>query len=141
MSENTDREKVIIEIVLERFLGFGPCPDFQFTARADETYDYDGRRHVEPLGKKSGKFPDYLFARLSQLCFDLKMLELDDVYPSDFDDMPHTTLTIRHADGVKVIRNEAGDICPPRLWGFAIIIEYAMQQAFRTETPKKRKTK
>jgi hypothetical protein len=128
----------ISEIVLERFRGFGPSPDFQFTARSNETYDYDGRWHVELLGKKSGKFPDYLFERLAELCSDLKILELADIYPDDFDDVPIMILTVRHAGGVKVVRNEAGGTCPPRLWGFAIVVEYAMQQAFRTEKPKRR---
>lgn len=123
----------ITEIELDRFLGFGSCPDFRFTARADGRYVYEGRYHIEPIGERSGRFPGYLFARLAEVCADLDILSLADTYPAVCDGVGVMLLTVRHAGGVKVVRNEIGDTCPPRLWAFAIVIEHAMRQAFRTE--------
>jgi hypothetical protein len=123
----------ISEIGIERFAGFGPSPSFSFTARVDGRYNYEGRRYIEPLGERSGRFPEWLFARLENICSELKILDLDDLYEAHFDDLPIMLLKIQHAGGIKLIRNMAGDICPPSLWGFAILIEHAMRQAFECE--------
>ncbi len=55
----------ITEIELCWTRGMGPCWDFQFAARSDGRYSYEGHCHVDPLGKRSGRFPDFLLARLA----------------------------------------------------------------------------
>ncbi|MBX9623096.1 MAG: hypothetical protein K2X82_04705 [Gemmataceae bacterium] len=96
------------------------------------TYRYEGQWHVLPLGDRAGPFPGRLFDRLAEVCDDLGVLALDDVYPSDFDDTPSTTVTIRHAGGVKVVRDDGGGLAPARLWGFAVV-EHAMREAFELD--------
>jgi hypothetical protein len=123
----------ITEISLDRGPCFGTCPVFHFTASHQGRYNYEGHSHVEPLGARAGRFPDYLFARLAEVCAELRVLELDDRYPCNFDDAPYVRVEVRHAGGVKVVHNEGGDSGPVRLWAFAAIIEVAMRQAFAIE--------
>jgi|GEM_PF-7040707 len=84
----------------------------------------------DPVGS-----PD-LFDRLAEVCVDLRVLELDDLYPCSFDDAPFVRVEVCHANGVKVVHNEGGDSGPVRLWAFAALIEVAMRQAFDTEDRK-----
>jgi hypothetical protein len=123
----------IHELSLDRGPCFGTCPVFRFTASRQYGYTYSGRRHAVPPGDRAGRFPHYLFDRLAEVCVELRVLELDDVYPSDFDDAPSVAVSVRHAGGVKVVRNEGGDSGPVRLWAFAALIEVAMRQAFEVE--------
>lgn len=127
----------IIEIRLYRGPCFGTCPVFDFTASRHAGYRYDGHRHVDPLGKRSGGFPGFLFNRLAEVCLDLKVLELEDEYPATMDDAPMTLVIVRHKTGDKTIRNGNGDLGPVRLWAFAALIEVAMQQAFEIEDRRK----
>ncbi len=128
----------IIEIHLYRGPCFGTCPVFEFTASRHAGYRYEGQRYVEPLGKRAGGFPGFLFNRLAEVCLDLKVLELEDDYPSTMDDAPLTLVTVRHSAGKKTIRNENGDLGPVRLWAFAALIEVAMRQAFELEDRRRR---
>lgn len=123
----------IHEISLDRGPCFGTCPVFRFTASRQYGYSYEGRSHVDPLGTRIGHFPGYLFDRMAEVCLDLRVPDLDDVYPSDFDDAASTMVTVRHVGGVKVVRSEGGDANPVRLWAFAAIIEVVMRQAFEVE--------
>ncbi len=129
----------ISEIELFRGPCFGTCPVFEIKITRAGSFRYDGSRYVEPLGKRTGGFPGYLFDRLAEVCCELRILELDDVYPSDNDDAPLTAVKIRHADGVKVVRSDGGNMCPVRLWAFAIIVEHAMREAFAIDDRKKGK--
>jgi hypothetical protein len=123
----------ITEIGLERCLGFGPCPDFRFIADSDGRYAYEGRRHVEPLGERSGRFPPVVFDRLAEVCDALRILELEDRYESHFDDVGLVIVTVRHAAGVKRVISEQGDYKPVRLWAFASLVELAMRETFAAE--------
>lgn len=123
----------IIEVTLERGPCFGTCPVFRFSASRDAGYRYEGRSHVEPLGERSGGLPGYLFDRLAAICVDLRVLELDDVYPSEFDDAPSVVVTVRYVGGAKVVRNDGGDSGPVRMWAFAALVEVVMRQAFEIE--------
>lgn len=123
----------IQELTLDRGPCFGTCPVFRFTATSQGRYSYEGGTHAEPQGPWSGRFPGYLFARLAEVCVDLRVLELDDLYPGCFDDAPYARVEVRHAGGVKVVHNENGDLGPVRLWAIAALIEVAMRQAFETE--------
>jgi hypothetical protein len=123
----------IIEVSLDRGPCFGTCPVFRFSASRHAGYHYDGRLHVQPLGERSGGLPGNLFDRLAAMCVELRVLELDDVYPCDFDDAPSVTITVRHAGGVKVVRNDGGDSGPMRLWAFAALVEVVMRQTFEVE--------
>jgi hypothetical protein len=131
----------ITEISLDRGQCLGTCPVFRFTASRQGRYSYEGHRHVELLGLRSGRFPVYLFERLAEVCIDLRVLELDDVYPCDFDDAPYVHVTVRYASGVKTTHNEGGDSGPVRLWAFAALIEVAMRQAFVIEDRDSRQRK
>ena len=139
----------ITEIELSRGQCLGTCPVFDVTLTAAGRYRYEGHRHVEPLGERSGVLPQFLFARLAEVCRALDILALDDLYPCNFDDAPYVRVTVRHAGGTKVVHNEGGDSGPVRLWAFAILIEHAMRAAFTIEDrqprvvprPKRRKGK
>lgn len=122
----------ITEIKLSRGPCLGPCPAFSITVTSAGRYDYEGGSHAEPRGKRSGRFPNFLFERLAEVCRDLNVLALDDVYPTEFDDGASTHITVRHAAGTKVVANESG-YGPVRLWAFAILIEHAMREAFQIE--------
>jgi hypothetical protein len=74
-------------------------PGFRFTARSDGRYSYEGRDHVEPLGERTARFPEYLFDRLAELSADLDILGLADDYPAFADDLPIMPLKVRHAGG------------------------------------------
>jgi hypothetical protein len=123
----------IDEISLDRGPCLGACSVFRFTATRQGRYSYEGRSHVEPLGARSGRFPDHLFARLAEVCLELRVLELDDFYPCSLDDAPSLQVEVRHARGTKVVHNESSDYGPVRLWAFAALIEVAMRQAFAIE--------
>jgi hypothetical protein len=123
----------IQELTLDRGPCFGPCPVFRFTATSQGRYSYVGGSHAEPFGARSGRFPGYLFARLAEVCVELRVLELDDVYRCGFEDAPSVAVAVRHAGGVKVVRNDGGDSGPVRLWAFAALIEVVMRQAFEIE--------
>jgi len=123
----------ITEITLDRGPCFGICPVFRFTASRHTGYTYDGWSYVEPLGVRTGKFPGYLFDRLAEVCRELRVLELDDVYPCHFEDAGFVIVTVRHTGGVKVVRNDGGDSGPVRLWAFAAVVEVAMRQVFEFE--------
>ncbi len=120
-------------ISLSRGPCFGSCPIFRFTANRHYGYTYHGHAYVEPLGDRTGPFPGYLFDRLAETSVELRIAELDDVYPCDFDDAPFVIITIRHTGGEKVVRNEGGDSGPVRIWAFAALIEVAMRQVFGIE--------
>ncbi|HEX4606815.1 MAG TPA: DUF6438 domain-containing protein [Urbifossiella sp.] len=122
----------IHELSLDRGPCLGTCPVFRFTASRQYGYTYSGHRYVEPLGERAGRFPHYLFDLLAEACVELRVADLDDVYPSDFDDGASTAVTVRHAGGVKVVRNEGGR-GPVRLWAFAALVEVAMREAFEVE--------
>lgn len=77
--------------------------------------------------------PAYLFDRLAAVCIELRVLELDDVYPSRFDDAAAVGITVRHSGGVKSVRSEDGDSVSVRLWAFAALVEVAMREAFFIE--------
>jgi hypothetical protein len=137
----------ITEIELDRGPCFGTCPVFDIKLSRHAGYQYNGQRYVEPLGERSGRFPGYLFARLAELCIDLRILELEDNYPSDFDDGAFTRITIRHGGGLKIVLDEivldeGGGLAPARFWAFRVIVEVAMREAFEIEDrqvpPKKR---
>ncbi len=123
----------ILEITLDRGPCFGTCPVFRFTASRQRGYEYEGSGYVEPLGSRSGRFPHYLFDRLAEVCFDLRILELDDRYQCSFDDAPYVRVEVLYVGGAKVVHNEGGDGGPVRLWAFAALIEVAMRQAFAVE--------
>lgn len=126
----------ITEIGLDRGPCFGPCPVFRFTARRAGTYEYEGYRHIEPLGPRGGTFPAYLFSRLAEVCVELRVPELDDHYPCDFDDAATAVVTVRHAGGVKTVRNDNGGLGPVRHWAFAVLVEVVMREAFFIEDRK-----
>lgn len=126
----------IMQITLDRGPCLGPCPVFRFTAYRNGTYYYKGRWHVEPLGLRNGRFPSYLFDRLAEVCIELRVLELDDRYPTEFEDTPSTTVTARYSDGVKIIHAQDGGSMPVRLWAFATLVEVVMRQVFESEDRK-----
>ncbi len=123
----------IIEVRLDRGACFGTCPSFRFTASRHGGYRYEGHCYIEPLGERSGRLPGYLFGRLAEVCVELRVLELDDVYPTDFEDTSSTAVTVRHAGGTKVVRDDGGTASPARLWAFAQLIEVVMRQVFAAE--------
>ena len=123
----------ITEIELDCGPCFGTCPVFRVTLSSAGTYHYEGRHYVEPLGERSGRFPEWLFARVTEVCAALGVLSLDDVYPTDFDDTQSVTVRVRHAGGVKTVRCEGSDGLVPRLWAFAVVVEHAMREAFAIE--------
>ncbi len=123
----------ILELTLDRGPCLGTCPVFRFTATSQGRYTYEGLWHAEPAGERSGRFPRYLFARLAEVCVDLRVMELDDLYPGHFEDAPYVRVEVRLAGGVKVVQNDDGDLGPVRLWAFAKLIEVAMRQVFKTE--------
>lgn len=129
----------ITEIELFRGPCLGTCPVFEIKITRAGSFRYDGSWYVEPLGKRTGGFPGYLFERLAEVCCELRILELDDVYPSDMEDAPLTAVKIRHTDGVKVVRSDGGNTGPVRLWAFAVIVEHAMREAFAIDDRKKGK--
>ncbi len=123
----------ITEITLDRGPCFGTCPVFRFTATRHAGYRYEGHRYVEPLGKRSGQFYPAWFDRLAELCIELCILDLDDRYPTDFEDTPSTVVIVRHAGGVKAVHDDGGTASPVRLWAFAVAIESLMRSAFEVE--------
>ncbi len=123
----------ITEIELDRGPCFGTCPVFDIKLSRHAGYQYNGQRYVEPLGVRSGRFPGYLFARLAEVCIDLRILELEDNYPTDFDDGAFTRITIRHAGGLKIVHDEGGGLAPARFWAFRVVVEVAMREAFEIE--------
>jgi hypothetical protein len=102
------------------------CPVFQFTVSRNAGYHYEGHKYVEPLGKRTGGLPGHLFDRLAETCIELRVVDLDDVYPSDFDFSASTIVAIRHGGGTKTVRSENG-YGPTRLWAFAKLIEAVMR--------------
>jgi hypothetical protein len=123
----------IRELTLTRGPCFGACPVFRFKATGHGKYSYDGGSYAEPQGQRSGRFPDYLFARLAEVCLELRILELEDRYEFGIDHAPFVRVEVSHSDGLKVIHNDGGDLGPVRLWAFAAIIEVAMRQVFEIE--------
>ncbi|VTT99808.1 Uncharacterized protein OS=Fervidicella metallireducens AeB GN=Q428_07340 PE=4 SV=1 [Gemmataceae bacterium] len=123
----------IHELTLDRGPCFGTCPVFRFTATSQGRYTYEGSSYAEPNGERSGRFPGYLFARLAEVCVDLRVGELDDRYEFGIDDAPYVRVEVRHAGGLKVVHSDGGDAGPVRLWAFAALIEVAMRQAFDSE--------
>ena len=126
-------DPAITEIELYRGPCFGTCPVFRVTFSRDGTYHFEGQSHIDPLGHREGPFPEWLFDRVAAVCDALGVLSLADAYPSNFEDGSTTVVRVRHAGGVKVIRCEAGDGSVPRLWAFAVVVEYAMREAFAIE--------
>lgn len=123
----------IHELTLARGPCFGTCPVFRFTATRAGRYTYNGGSHAEPKGTRAGRFPGYLFARLAEVCVELRVPELDDRYEFGIDDAPSVRVEVRHAGGLKVIHSDGGDAGPVRLWAFAALVEVAMRQAFQFE--------
>jgi hypothetical protein len=123
----------VIEIVLERGPCFGCCPVFRFSALRHAGYRYHGQWFIEPLGERVGEFPADLFDRLAKMCVESKMLEWDDVYPSDFDDSPSTTVSVRYGEQVKAIRYEGGSASPLKLREIAQSIEVVMRHVLERE--------
>ncbi|MGL6075715.1 MAG: DUF6438 domain-containing protein [Fimbriiglobus sp.] len=123
----------IYELSLSRGPCFGSCPIFRFSASRRYGYSYRGIGFVEPLGQRVGKFPGYLFDRLAELCLDLRVMELEDFYPTDFDDTAYTILAVKFAGGVKTVRDEGASASPVRLWAFAQLMEHCMREAFAIE--------
>jgi hypothetical protein len=123
----------IFEVTLDRGPCLGPCPVFRFTASRQDSYSYEGRSYAEPGGTRSGPMPAYLFDRLAAVCIELRVLELDDVYPSRFDDAASVGVTVRHSGGVKSVRSEDGDSASVRLWAFAALVEVVMRETFLIE--------
>ena len=123
----------IIEIGLDRGPCFGTCPVFRFTASRHSGYSYEGGSYAQPVGSRSGRFPGHLFDRLAEVCVELRVLELDDLYPSHFEDVPLVIVTVRHKTGEKVFRDEGHRPVPVRLWAFAELIEVVMREAFYIE--------
>lgn len=128
----------ITEIELDRGPCLGTCPVFRVTLTAAGRYQYEGRSHVEPVGTRTGRFPGYLFARLAEVCRDLNVLALNDLYPSNLDDAAFVRVVVRHTSGAKIIHDEGGSGAPARLWAFAILIEHAMREAFEIESRRNR---
>ncbi len=129
----------IYEVGLVRGPCFGRCPIFRFTASRQYGYAYDGEGYVEPLGRRAGRFPDYLFDRLAEVCVELRVLELDDVYPCVFDDASLLLVTVRHAGGTKTVRDEGSGATPVRRWAFAALVEVVIREAFAIEDRTRRK--
>lgn len=129
----------ITEITLDRGACFGTCPVFRFTASRHAGYSYEGHGHVEPLGKRSGRLYGAWLDRLAAVCIELRVLELDDHYPSDLEDAPGTVVSIRYKGGVKLIRHDGGWSMPPRLWAFAELIEVVMRDAFAVEDQRRKR--
>lgn len=130
----------IFEITLDRGPCLGTCPVFRFAASRQYGYSYEGRSYAEPGGTRSGRVPAYLFDRLAAVCVELRVLELDDVYPSHFDDAPSVAITVRHCRGTKSVRSEGGDSASVRLWAFAALVEVVMREAFFIEDRDSRST-
>ncbi|MGL6095431.1 MAG: DUF6438 domain-containing protein [Fimbriiglobus sp.] len=129
----------IRKIELVRGPCFGSCPVFDFTVSRDNGYRYDGQLHVEPLGIRTGGFPYSFFDRLAETCIDLRIHELDDFYPTDFEDGNITVVRIHHAEEIKTVNNQAG-YGPTRLWAFALVIEALMISLFSYKNVNRRPT-
>jgi hypothetical protein len=123
----------ITEIGLNRGPCFGRCPIFKVTLSRSGSYLYKGEHFVEPVGERSGRFPAYLFNRLAEVCCDIGIPELEGPYPSDIEDGAYTIITLRHAGGLKEVRDEGGGRMPARMWAFAVVVEHAMREAFEIE--------
>ena len=117
---------------------FGTCPVFDVKLTRDgHNFRYEGHRYTEPLGLKTGKFPEHLFKKISEICIDLDILSLDDVYPSDLEDTPQTRYTIRYSNQIKTIVDEGDGKAPTRLWAFGVLIENVVRTAFSIEDRKR----
>ena len=78
---------------------FGTCPVFRFTASRQGQYSYEGS--MPSRSARDPSVPGYLFDRLAEVCVDLRVLELGDLYPCSFDDAPFVRVEVRHANGVR----------------------------------------
>lgn len=121
----------ILEFTLYRGPCLGECPVFEFIARRDGTYSFNGKRYIEPLGVQNGQFYEFLFDRLAAVCLELLVLELEDNYHSDFDDVSSLDVWVKHTGGHKKISCDGGDVLPTRLWAMAELIEVTMREAMR----------
>lgn len=99
----------VTEIELYKFSGSRwNCPNFRYTVHSNGQYIYEGRRDVEPLGVKSGRFCDHLLARLAELCADFNILGMDDHYEAFCYDLPIIQFKVSHKIGVKLSETRLG---------------------------------
>lgn len=115
-------ENNVSEISLERTMCYGPCPVYKVTFRSDGRAIFEGKGHVDKLGKYIGDIDERDFERLVKLLERLDFMSLDDNYSIPIEDNAHIITTIIHNDKTKTVDNYA-DAGPMEIWTVEKVID------------------
>jgi hypothetical protein len=90
-----------VVITLERTTCFGSCPAYTVTVTGDGRVEYEGRRFVHDIGRKSATISRADVARLMRAVERARYFDLEDRYTAPITDNPTTITTVRAAGRFK----------------------------------------
>jgi len=105
-----DQQKVLPLLHFQRTVCFGPCPAYSATISTDGTVTFAGFAHVPTTDTLYFKIEPEVMDSINQKISALNYPSLQDLYPTDWTDMP-STITTFYKEGKedkKVIHKEGG---------------------------------
>jgi hypothetical protein len=128
------KKDVVSEIGIERHSGaWNSAPAYMFIVKIDLTFRYEGRNHVERIGKFTGTVPRESFDRLAQLVKDSDYMGLDDLYHKPVKDVGPVYTTVVMNGKRHVVISQGGG--PKKLSEFEEGIDHLIEQAEWDERP------
>lgn len=110
------------EIGLERSGCLGPCPAYTVVLHSDGSVHYTGTKHVERVGKHTGKLSKWTYNQLAEYVIDMRYAELQSAYTAPVTDQP-TCYTTAVINGHRTLVKNYADVGPAKLWALQKAID------------------
>ena len=118
----------ISEIGLRRTECYGKCPVYKVVILANGSFLYIGEKHVQKLGKHTGKIRIWDLNKLFEFITEIGFMNLKDAY-RNLETDHSTTYTYIVLDGQKKEIKNYGDSGPAVLWALEELIDMLLSVA------------
>jgi hypothetical protein len=97
-----------VSIALTRGVCFGFCPDYTVTITGDGQVQYEGRRFVNVVGRRTATIPREAVARLVRRFDEIGFHRLRDAYRAEVTDLPTYSVSITREGRTKTVVDYGG---------------------------------
>ncbi len=117
----------VTAITIRRSACFGTCPVYTYTVHAGGAAEYEGKAHVDHVGRRTGTAPVTLFNELARFAVDSGFMCFNDEYAVPVTDLPSVFVTVTRDGVTKTVRNYGG-AGPSALWALAALADEMLRQ-------------
>lgn len=122
----------IHSITLERMVCYGSCPVYRVTFNKNGKAVYEGKDHVERIGRYVGEIEQSDFDKIAELLDRLGFGNLSSSYSSNDPEKQSVVTSVSYNDGEKKVENK-GDAGPMELWTVEKVIDGVVQDIYWEE--------